>query len=138
MTLPLPKPRKRMVVRPRRTVVPQPPAVAHDVADRPISATRRRPKCRVIDVPLDKLRPHPLQQTHFGGIDYANVKRLALSMRERGQDEPIEVTSDYVIISGHCRLEAAKLLQWSTIRCRVRHDLTDERAVEQHHRRASR
>ncbi len=50
------------------------------------------------------------------------VEELAQSMAN-GQDEPVEVTPGYEIISGHGRVEAAKRLGWKTIQCWVRHDL---------------
>ena len=43
---------------------------------------------------------------------------------------PITVTSDYTLIAGQRRLEAARRLGWNAIQCRVVDDVTEESLVE--------
>jgi len=54
------------------------------------------------------------------------IEALAQDMAANGLMEPVEITSDGTVISGHGRVVAAKLLGWKTIRCRVRADLEAE------------
>jgi len=54
------------------------------------------------------------------------VEELAKDMAANGLNEPVEITTDGTIISGHGRVAAARHLGWKTIRCRVRADLEAE------------
>ena len=74
---------------------------------------------RVIDVPLDRLRPDPDQpRRHF---DEETIEELAQSMAMVGQLQTIGVrkTADFWdIVYGERRLRAARLLGWTTIQAR--------------------
>jgi ParB-like chromosome segregation protein Spo0J len=79
----------------------------------------------IVDMPVAKLKPHPLQAKIYRGRADWEVEELARNMSDHGQDEPVEVTPDLHIISGHGRVEAAKRLGWTTVRCWVRRDLEE-------------
>src|SRR5262245_9444817 len=77
----------------------------------------------IIEVPLHKLKPHPLNTELYHPRADWEIAELAADMAQIGQTEPLEVTPTYEIISGHGRLAAAKLLKWKKLKCRIRHDL---------------
>lgn len=58
--------------------------------------------------------------------DAAQVQKIANSIREFGWDQPVVVDRHGVIIKGHGRTEAAKLLGLATIPVLVRDDLNEE------------
>lgn len=96
-----------------------------------------------IPVRLDLLGPHPDQARLFGGTDPATVGVLSASLAEAGLREPIEVVPDpgrpgrYVIVSGHHRAEAAKVLGWAEIDAVVRDDLADPLDADAYHAEAN-
>lgn len=49
------------------------------------------------------------------GIDNADDAKLCTSIQERGIQEPLAITNDYVLLSGHRRLAAARCLGLSTV-----------------------
>ena len=83
------------------------------------AAPAREPTVRA----LDALAPHPRQAELFGDPTDADVAALAADIAKRGLQDPVEVTPDNVIVSGHTRVRAARLLGWADVRCVVRHDL---------------
>ena len=56
----------------------------------------------------------------FAKPDMERVKTLASRMKTLGSLCPIIVDGEYNLISGLCRLEAAKLIGWSEIECEVK------------------
>jgi ParB family chromosome partitioning protein len=82
---------------------------------------------------LSKLKEHPRNRELYRPRPDAEVAELARQLAKGGLDEPVEVTPDFVIISGHGRRAAAELLDWKTIRCWIRRDLAEagEQAVEE-------
>jgi len=83
-----------------------------------------------VEIRLQKLKPHPRNAELYTKRSRWQVEELAENMDKNGLDEAVEVTADMIIISGHERLAAAKLLGWKTIRCWIRRDLTSPEAVE--------
>ena len=86
----------------------------------------------VIAIELDKLVPfsnHPFQI-----YEGERLEKFADSIRDEGLFDPIIVRSHntekekYEILSGHNRVEAAKLLKWKTINAILKRDISDERA----------
>jgi DNA modification methylase len=78
----------------------------------------------IVEVKVAKLKPykknakkHPKKQ----------IQQVADSIKEFGFNQPIVVDKDNVVIVGHGRLEAAKLLKMETVPVMVA-DLTDEQA----------
>jgi ParB/RepB/Spo0J family partition protein len=90
--------------------------------------TRKETNVRIAD-----LRPHPQQSALFNDPDPDELEAFAASLKRRGQDEPIHITPDKVIIAGHRRVAAAKRLGWETIKAVVRHDLAElgDAAIEE-------
>src|ERR1700722_8001468 len=80
----------------------------------------------VIDVLIDDLKAHPRQGEIFSDLGNSQLQDLAKSLDSEGQNTPIEITPDVVIICGHQRVKAARSLGWTTIKARIRHDLVEE------------
>lgn len=79
-------------------------------------------KNKIVRWPITKLKPHPLNKT-FDNLPDAQLQSLAEDMKRNGQEHPIDVLPNGVVIGGHQRLRAAKLLGWKDIKCRIRYDL---------------
>lgn len=58
--------------------------------------------------------------------DQQQVTRIAESIRRFGFNQPLVLDSDKVILVGHGRFEAAKLLELKEIPCIILHNLSDE------------
>jgi ParB-like chromosome segregation protein Spo0J len=86
--------------------------------------TRKQDKTYV-DVPLERLKPHPRNAVLYKSRTPTEIEDLAADMAANGQTEAVEVTPAMIIISGHARWEAAKKLGWKTLRCWVRADLAE-------------
>jgi len=76
----------------------------------------------VLDLPIDRVRPSPENEQIYRPIDPADpeIKALADSIIARGIQEPLIVTEDGWIISGHRRHAAARLAGLRTVPCRVK------------------
>ena len=79
------------------------------------------------EVPLDKV---DLSDTRFQMRVVTRVSDLKRSLEADGQDEPVELLgpAPYRIIDGFRRCQAAKELNWKTIRAEVREGLSEEQA----------
>ena len=66
-------------------------------------------------IPIDKIQVNPGRRE----VKPEDVQNLSESMAEVGLIQPISVTTDYTLIVGLHRLEAAKLLGWAEIACTV-------------------
>ena len=68
------------------------------------------------------------------GIDNADDAALAVSIQDKGIQEPLTITSDCVLLSGHRRLAAARYLRLATVPVRmvdvVFADLTHQERLE--------
>jgi hypothetical protein len=84
----------------------------------------------VREIPLDSIRPHPLNDELYGPVNPSDpdVKALSKSIKQLGVLDELVLTSDLYILSGHRRLTAAKLARLQTVPCKVT-DIpsTDER-----------
>ena len=76
---------------------------------------------RISERPIDEIRPSPENAKLYRPVDRndPDVKALAKSIREHGLQEPLVVTRDGWIISGHRRHVAARLAGLKTVPCRV-------------------
>ena len=76
---------------------------------------------RISERPIDQIRPSPENAKLYRPVDRndPDVKALAKSIREHGLQEPLVVTRDGWIISGHRRHVAARLAGLKTVPCRV-------------------
>jgi len=94
-------------------------------AREPRKCVMKYQKKKLVRVLVSKLKPHPRQATLFAPSSEEEIQALAASMEKDGQIDPIEITPDNVIICGHQRVEAAKLLGWKELLAWVRDDLAE-------------
>jgi ParB-like chromosome segregation protein Spo0J len=75
---------------------------------------------RILEVRLADIRPSPENDALYHPVsgDDPQIQALAESLRLHGQKEPLVLTLDNFILSGHRRHQAARLLRWKTLRCR--------------------
>lgn len=74
-----------------------------------------------------ELKPHPRNTEFFDDMSGEKWNEFLESIRSRGVIEPIVITQDKVIVSGHQRVRACKELGITKIACDVRHyDSEDE------------
>ena len=78
----------------------------------------------IIEVKVSDIRPyeknnkkHPQEQ----------IEDVATSIKQFGFKQPLVLDKDNVIIIGHCRFEAAKLLGLETVPCVIASDLDEEK-----------
>ena len=69
----------------------------------------------------NNLRPHPRNNEFFDDMDGQKWKDFLQSVRTSGIIEPIIVTQDLVIVSGHQRVRAAKTLGIMKVAVEIRH-----------------
>ncbi len=75
---------------------------------------------RIADIQIKKRARH----------DLGNLSELAGSMKEHGLMNPVILTEDRILISGHRRISAAKKLGWKTIEARILPDLSEKERLE--------
>lgn len=68
---------------------------------------------------ISKLTPHPRNEEFFDDITGEKWEEFLLSVKTRGVIEPIVITPDRVIVSGHQRVRACKELGIPAIMCDV-------------------
>lgn len=80
------------------------------------------------EIAVDKLKPHPRNKLIYGQEDVAD---LVAQIEERGRIVvPLIVNSDYVILSGHRRWGAAKIIGIEMVPCEIRTFDTPEDELE--------
>lgn len=77
---------------------------------------------KVVSVDINKIVPN---EKNFYDEDY-EIEALAEQIKMSGQLEPIIITNEYKLISGHRRYKAIKHLNNETINCRILNDIIDE------------
>lgn len=90
----------------------------------PHSQSRKKRKVtqeRLRQIDLASIRPSPENEQLYKPVkrDDPAIQALAESIRERGVIEPLVITQDYWIISGHRRFAAANLVGLDQVPCRV-------------------
>jgi hypothetical protein len=81
-------------------------------------------KYRVVMVPLSKISPCPENDDLYGEVEHdEQMDALIASIEKKGLEEPLILTRDYYILSGHRRYYAVDWLGWETVPCRVRSDI---------------
>lgn len=75
---------------------------------------------------INELKPHPRNNEFFDDMTGDAWEAFKESIKTSGIIEPIVVTKDMTIISGHQRYKAAKELGIKMIPIRIREDLIDE------------
>lgn len=71
-------------------------------------------------IKISELKPHPRNEEFFDPISGVKWKEFLKSVKERGVIEPVVITPDKVIVSGHHRVRACKELGIGEIKCEVR------------------
>lgn len=76
---------------------------------------------RILVLPIWRLRPAPENEQLYRPVspDDPDVRALAESIRRHGVKEPLVVSLDHYIISGHRRCVAARLAGLSGVPCRI-------------------
>jgi hypothetical protein len=85
------------------------------------SSATTQPKVRLVRLSLDSIRPSPENNLIYRPVrsDDPGIQDLARSIREHGLREPIVVTRDGYILSGHRRHAACRLAGLREVDCRV-------------------
>jgi ParB-like chromosome segregation protein Spo0J len=86
------------------------------------SKTKRAGRARgVARVSLARLTPAPENSDVYRPVrdDDPEIVALAESIKKHGMKEPLVITRDYFIISGHRRFAAARLAGLKTVPCRI-------------------
>lgn len=81
---------------------------------------------KIVQWPIGRLKPHSRQCHLFTDLTPIQLQQLAESLEKDGLVCPVEITPKGVIICGHQRVMAAKLLGWDRIACWVRSDLAEQ------------
>ena len=76
------------------------------------------------------LKPHPRNSEFFDDMDGQKWKDFLQSVKTSGVIEPIIVTQDLVIVSGHQRVRAAKAIGLMKIAVEVRHYADDDKVLK--------
>jgi hypothetical protein len=98
-------------------------------------ATPKTGYVRIVDRPIDSIRPSPENDQLYRPVDPEDHEFLALveSVREHGVKEALTITLDRWIISGHRRYAAARAAGLATVPCRVepiRKDADHDRFIQ--------
>lgn len=74
----------------------------------------------IADVEIDTIKPSPENDDIYGAIDKKDIElvNLAISIRDNGILEPILVSNDNYIVSGHRRHAASKMIGLKTVKVR--------------------
>lgn len=79
-------------------------------------------KREVVYLNLEDIKPY---ENNPRNNEYA-VEKVVNSIKEFGFNNPITVDKDYVIVTGHTRYEASKILDLKQVPCLILKDLTEE------------
>jgi hypothetical protein len=87
------------------------------------AAPATKPEVRLVWLPIHKIYRSPENDLIYKPVspNDPEIQELAESIRKHGLKEPLVVTKDGYIISGHRRYEACLLIGQSSILCRVEH-----------------
>jgi len=69
------------------------------------------------------LQPHPDQDSVYGPLRASDYQALRDDIQQHGITQPIEITTDNVVLDGHHRIKAAKELSMESVPVVVRDDL---------------
>ncbi len=72
----------------------------------------------IVRVDLERLKPHPINEEIYS-FNSQDHKELKKSITLLGLLEPIVITNDNLILSGHRRYGAIKELGWEDVDCRL-------------------
>lgn len=74
-------------------------------------------------IPVEQIYPYPGNSKFHKPMQ---IRRVANSIESYGFDQPIVVDEQFIIIKGHCRLEAAKMLELKEVPVVVNYNLTED------------
>ncbi len=77
-----------------------------------------------------EIRINEIQIKKRARHNLGSLTDLANSMKKHGLMNPVILTENKILISGHRRLEAARSLGWKTIEARILSDLNDIERME--------
>ena len=77
---------------------------------------------QILDIQIEELKEYENNPRR----NDAAVEKVAASINEFGFKVPIVIDSDHVIVAGHTRVRAARMLGLKTVPCIVADDLTPE------------
>ena len=77
----------------------------------------------IIQIPINKIIPY---ENNAKKHSSEQINQVANSIDEFGWQQPIVIDKDYIIIIGHCRLQAAKKLKYKTVPCVIADNLSNE------------
>lgn len=82
------------------------------------------------EININKLKPHPRNNEFFDDMTGEKWNEFLESIKSRGVIEPVVITQDYTIVSGHQRVRACKELGIQKINCEI-HNYNSEDEVLQ-------
>ena len=82
------------------------------------------------EININKLKPHPRNNEFFDDMTGEKWNEFLESIKTRGVIEPVVITQDYTIVSGHQRVRACKELGIPKINCEI-HNYNSEDEVLQ-------
>ena len=111
----------------RKVVEPTKVSKRRDVVAEQADATAQQITTSLRTIPTDRIDPDPEQPREV--FDQAELEKLAKSMKELGQQQPISVryitrTKRYMIIMGERRWRAAQIAELATMQAVIVHGLT--------------
>ena len=85
----------------------------------------------ILDIEVNKLKPFPLSGKYFGNITGTDWIAFLNSVQTSGIIDPILISQDYYIISGHQRVRACKDLNIFTVPCRMKKYIDNDKKSKQ-------
>ncbi len=81
----------------------------------------------VFSISVEEIKPHPINSQIY---DLSGIEELKKSIESKGLLEPLVITKDKIIISGHRRYEVIKNLGWSSVQVRRVETLSSDEEIE--------
>ena len=72
----------------------------------------------IVRMPIDMINPHPIN-TEIYGYNQTEHDELKKSIELLGLLEPLTITKDNTLVSGHRRFEVLKEIGWEDVDCRI-------------------
>lgn len=79
---------------------------------------------------INELKPHPRNTEFFDDMTGEKWNEFLESIRTSGVIEPIVVTTDMIIVSGHQRVRACKELNIETVPCTIKHYKDEDSVIK--------
>ena len=92
--------------------------------------TTKTTKTTITTIPINQLIPHPRNTEFFDDMTGEKWKEFLESIKTRGIIEPIVITPDKTIVSGHQRIRASHELGINHIPCSI-HSYNNEDEILQ-------